>query len=76
MIRKKTTRTVLSILAVLGFCFSAFAADYPTKPVQMLIPFGAGGSADSLGRMIAKASEGFLGQTSLRSIVREQVAVS
>ena len=58
----KTIFTVLAALAVTCLCGTAIAADYPTKPVQMLIPFGAGGSADSMGRMIAKASEKHLGQ--------------
>lgn len=62
MIKTKTAYAIFTILAVFGFCFGASAADYPTKPVQMLIPFGAGGSADSMGRMIAKAAEKHLGQ--------------
>jgi tripartite-type tricarboxylate transporter receptor subunit TctC len=62
MIRNKTIFTVLTILAVFGMFSSAVAEEYPTKPVQMLIPFGAGGSADSMGRLIAKASEKYLGQ--------------
>lgn len=62
MIRKKTVSTVLAILVALSFSANAFCADYPSKAVQMLIPFGAGGSADSMGRMIAKASEKHLGQ--------------
>jgi len=62
MIKKKTFSAVLTILVTLSLSISAFAADYPSKPVQMLIPFGAGGSADSMGRMIAKAAEKHLGQ--------------
>ena len=62
MIRKKTVSTVLAILVALGFSASAFFSVYPTKPVQMLIPSGAGGSSDSMGRILAKASEKHLGQ--------------
>jgi len=62
MMRRKTISAVLTIFVALSFGISAFGADYPSKPVQMLIPFGAGGSADSMGRMIAKASEEALGQ--------------
>jgi len=36
---------------------------YPTKPADFLIPFGAGGSADSLGRSIAKAAEPYFGES-------------
>ena len=62
MIRKRTICSAFAILAAIAIVGSAFAADYPTKPVQMLIPFGAGGSADSMGRMIAKSAEKYLGQ--------------
>ncbi len=43
MIRKRTICSALAILAAFAIVGSAFAADYPTKPIQMLIPFGAGG---------------------------------
>lgn len=36
---------------------------YPSRPVDFLIPFGAGGSADVLGRAIASASEASFGQS-------------
>lgn len=62
MMREKTISAVLTILVTLSLSISAIGADYPSKPVQMLIPFGAGGSADSMGRMIAKAAEKHLGQ--------------
>lgn len=62
MIRKKSFLKILTVLFVMIFSAAALAADYPTKPVQLLIPFGAGGSADTMGRMIAKATEPFLGQ--------------
>jgi tripartite-type tricarboxylate transporter receptor subunit TctC len=34
---------------------------YPSKPIELIIPFGAGGSADIEGRIIAKAAEKVLG---------------
>ena len=61
MIRK----TLLVILLVTTMVFganAAMAADYPTKPIQFLIPFGAGGSADLMGRALATAMEKHLGQ--------------
>ena len=61
MSRRKTISAVLTILVALSFSVTGFCADYPSKAVQMLIPFGAGGSADSMGRMIAKATEKHLG---------------
>ena len=38
------------------------ADEYPSKPVTLLIPFGAGGSADLMGRALAAGTEGTLGQ--------------
>ena len=43
--------------------FAATAEEYPSKPVSMLIPFGAGGSADLMGRALASGSEAALGQS-------------
>ena len=61
MIRKRLTQAVLALLTILSFSAGSFAENYPSGPVQMLIPFGAGGSADTLGRMIAKSTEAHLG---------------
>ena len=33
---------------------NVIAADYPSKPIQFIIPFGAGGGADIEGRLLAK----------------------
>lgn len=35
---------------------------YPTRPVRLIIPFGAGGGADTVGRLIAKGLSERLGQ--------------
>jgi len=50
-------------LITLSFSLAAFGGGkYPSKPVQFLIPFGAGGSADVMGRVLAKATEKHFGQ--------------
>jgi tripartite-type tricarboxylate transporter receptor subunit TctC len=36
---------------------AAFAADFPTKPVTMIVPFSAGGPTDTVGRLIGRAME-------------------
>src|SRR5690242_6481530 len=40
----------------------AQAADYPTKPVRLIIPFAPGGTADFVGRVIAESLARELGQ--------------
>lgn len=57
--------TLLATFALIGLADGqALAAkDYPTKPIKFIIPFGAGGSADIEGRLIAKALGRILGGT-------------
>jgi tripartite-type tricarboxylate transporter receptor subunit TctC len=61
------TRVVALLGAVCAglFCTSALAQNtpWPSRPIKMVIPFGAGGGTDVIGRFLAqKLSEG-LGQT-------------
>src|SRR3954465_7986825 len=41
---------------------SAVADDYPTRPVTMIVPFPAGGPADTLARILAERMRVPLGQ--------------
>ena len=41
-------------LAALALSFTALAQPYPSKPVKIIAPFAPGGSADTLGRLIAQ----------------------
>jgi tripartite-type tricarboxylate transporter receptor subunit TctC len=52
---------IIGLVLILGAA-PALAGEFPEKPIQLLIPFGAGGSADLLGRAIANAAEKHLGQ--------------
>ncbi|MGH7390332.1 MAG: tripartite tricarboxylate transporter substrate binding protein [Candidatus Rokuibacteriota bacterium] len=56
-----TRRIALVVALVLAAASTAWAQAYPAKPVELIIPFGAGGSADIEGRIIAKAAEKVLG---------------
>ena len=40
----------------------AVAQDYPTRPVKIVVPFGAGGGTDALARFLAHGLEQRLGQ--------------
>jgi tripartite-type tricarboxylate transporter receptor subunit TctC len=57
-------KAVLSILAILGLAFGAFAQSpaYPDRPVSMVVTFAAGGSSDVLARAVADAISHGLGQ--------------
>jgi tripartite-type tricarboxylate transporter receptor subunit TctC len=41
-------------LALLALAPAAFADDYPSKPIRLIIPFPPGGSNDVVGRLVAK----------------------
>jgi len=46
--------------ALLG---NAHAADFPTHPIELIVPFGAGGGTDALARAFADTSRKFLPET-------------
>jgi tripartite-type tricarboxylate transporter receptor subunit TctC len=46
-------RRLLFLAALATFATQAFAQAYPSRPVRIIIPFGPGGAADSLPRLIA-----------------------
>ncbi len=51
-------RAILGSLSALLICSGAFAQDkYPSRPVEMIVPWGPGGGADQTGRKIAKILE-------------------
>ena len=59
--RKFTAAIGIALLAIAG---SAMAADaqYPSRPVRVIVPYPAGGSLDLIGRVYAKALGDSLGQ--------------
>ncbi|GGH59293.1 tripartite tricarboxylate transporter substrate binding protein [Frigidibacter albus] len=63
---KPTRRGLLqgaAALSALGMMpGAAWAADYPSRPLTMLVPWGAGGGTDATARMIAALLERKLGQ--------------
>lgn len=65
----KSNKTLLAF-ALAGstlVCGAAWAADYPSKAIRMIVPYSAGGGADNAARIIAKA----LGDTLKQPIVIE-----
>ena len=61
--------TVLAAIAAAGGLFArpaaAQAADFPNKPVHIIVPVAAGGSADKLTRILAEKLSGRWGQSVL-----------
>ncbi len=55
--------STLALTLVMTFCAYGAEKGYPRKPVQMVIPFAAGGDTDILGRAIAKVAPPYLGQS-------------
>ena len=53
---------ILTVALIIVLGAPALAVEYPTKPITMLIPYGAGGVTDLTGRALAKGAEQFLGQ--------------
>ncbi len=55
-------RRLLATAALSLLARPAFAQAWPTRPVRLVIPFGAGGSVDVVGRMLAEKLGPILGQ--------------
>jgi len=47
----------LAALSMALFIGSVFAADYPTKPITLQVPYPAGGSSDVGARIVAAIAE-------------------
>ena len=52
--RKALALSVAGALAI-GLSLSAQAADYPAKPINFVVPFGAGSATDLLARAIGQS---------------------
>ncbi|HTO59897.1 MAG TPA: tripartite tricarboxylate transporter substrate binding protein [Bradyrhizobium sp.] len=59
-------RRMLALALALAFtapAISARADDYPSHPIRLIVPFAAGGAADSVARILARRVGDALGQT-------------
>lgn len=62
----RITSTLLTLTGLLGLASPAIAqSDFPNKPINLVVPFAAGGSTDLVGRIVAEAMGAQLGQTML-----------
>ena len=60
----------LSIVAVFAAIQGAGAADYPTRPIKLVVPYAAGGPTDVLGRLVGE----YLGRDLKQPVIIENKA--
>ena len=59
---KKMAQALLAAAATFGIAASAMAQAYPSRPITIIVPFGAGGPSDTLTRILAERMRASLGQ--------------
>jgi tripartite-type tricarboxylate transporter receptor subunit TctC len=59
---KRLCQSALMLLALAGVTPTAFAQDYPSRPVTIITPFAAGSVTDAAARLIGKYLQEALGQ--------------
>jgi tripartite-type tricarboxylate transporter receptor subunit TctC len=60
--RRRCLQLILATVAASFFSYAAFALDYPTRPVRLIVPVAAGGGADITARLIGQWLSERLGQ--------------
>jgi tripartite-type tricarboxylate transporter receptor subunit TctC len=56
-------KSILLVVLALALAPAALAQEYPTRPIHLIVGFGAGSSSDVTGRLIAQKLGELLGQT-------------
>jgi len=73
------SRVLATALLVVAAAQPALAADYPTKPIKIVVPYSAGGSTDTLARVVAERLGKRLGQAVVvenKPGASEQIAIT
>ena len=62
MLRRTFSRSLIALSLGLTFGHTAVAQTYPSRPITMVVPWGAGGGTDATARIVAAMMEKELGQ--------------
>ena len=61
MLRNLLKAAAVAAVAI-GVCGSAYAQDYPTRAITLVVPYPPGGGVDAMARVVAERLAGVLGQ--------------
>ncbi|AMN42361.1 Bug family tripartite tricarboxylate transporter substrate binding protein [Rhodoplanes sp. Z2-YC6860] len=59
---RNCVQCALALLLLVAFCDKTPAQDYPSRPVTIIVPVAAGGSIDTIARLVAQKLSDRLGQ--------------
>ena len=62
MTRRVFSKSLLALSLGLTLVGSAVAQSYPSRPITMVVPWGAGGGTDATARIVAALMEKEMGQ--------------
>src|SRR5215475_207078 len=62
LMMKQASTAMLAVLLFVARPGIGQANDWPSRPIKLIVPFAAGGSADLLGRLFAQVLSASLGQ--------------
>lgn len=57
-----SAKTLIGVFLGSAIGFAAMAADYPERPIQLIVPYNAGGAVDFVGRVVAQHVSDRVGQ--------------
>ena len=73
------SRVLAAAVLLVAGVLPAWSADYPTKPIKIVVPYSPGGSTDALARILAERLGKRLGQTVIvenKPGASEQIAIT
>ncbi|WP_342711611.1 tripartite tricarboxylate transporter substrate binding protein [Bradyrhizobium sp. B124] len=70
MQRRASSAFIVALAAMLAAALPARAADYPSRPIKLVVPYAAGGPTDVLGRIVGE----YLGRDLKQVVVVENKA--